>query len=230
MKRNAAFGPALFGVIGLIWLAGGCLGVAESRDINISEAGQEESSQQKSQELEGKLETATFGAGCYWCVEAVFQRLEGVKQVESGFMGGEVANPSYEAVCSGRTGHAEVCQLKFDPEEITFAELLEVFWKTHDPTTLNRQGADVGTQYRSAVFYHSDEQKRLAEEWKAKLDEAGVFSGPIVTEISPADTFYKAKADHQNYYNNNSNQGYCRLVITPKIDKLEKVFADKLKK
>ncbi len=179
---------------------------------------------------DSKLETATFGAGCYWCVEAVFQRLDGVESVVSGFMGGHVENPSYEAVCSGKTGHAEVCQIKYDPSKITFTELLEVFWKTHDPTTLNRQGADEGTQYRSAVFYHNDKQKELAEKYKKKLDASGAFRAKIVTEISKADTFYSAKKYHQNFFNDNPNHGYCKRIIQPKIDKFKKVFADRLKK
>lgn len=176
------------------------------------------------------LETATFGAGCYWCTEAVFQRLEGVSQVVSGFMGGAHPKPTYEEVCQGTTGHAEVIQFRYDPARISFEELLEVFWKTHDPTTLNQQGHDVGTQYRSAVFYHTEAQRMLAEQYKAKLDSAGVFDKPIVTEITEASQFFAAKDVHQNYYNLNPNQGYCSFVIRPKIDKLEKVFADKLKK
>lgn len=176
------------------------------------------------------LQTATFGAGCYWCTEAVFQRLEGVEGVVSGFMGGEVENPTYKAVCSGQTGHAEVIQFQYDPAKVDFETLLEVFWKTHDPTTLNRQGNDVGTQYRSVVFWHTDEQRELAEKYKKKLDEAKIFADPIVTEISAASKFYAAEDYHQNYYNDNPYQGYCSFIITPKIQKLEKVFADKLKK
>ena len=176
------------------------------------------------------LQTATFGAGCFWCVEAVFQRIDGVESVISGYTGGEVANPSYEAVCSGTTGHAEVAQVKYNPEKVSFEELLQVFWGTHDPTTLNRQGADVGTQYRSAIFYHNDEQKELAEMWKEKLNSNGVFDKPIVTEITKIGDFYTAENYHQNYYDNNSNQPYCMMVIGPKLDKLEKAFKDKLKK
>ncbi|HEX8531167.1 MAG TPA: peptide-methionine (S)-S-oxide reductase MsrA [Cytophagales bacterium] len=175
------------------------------------------------------LETATFGAGCFWCVEAVFQQLEGVKTVVSGYTGGKVENPTYRQVSAGTTGHAEVIQLTYDPKVVTFPELLEVFWQTHDPTTLNRQGADVGTQYRSAVFYHTPEQKELAEKYKKELDAAGAFNGPIVTEIVPAGKFYRAEDYHQNYYNLNSSQPYCSYVITPKLDKLKKVFKDKLK-
>lgn len=176
-----------------------------------------------------KLETATFGAGCFWCVEAVFQRLKGVRSVVSGYAGGKVANPTYEQVCTGKTGHAEVCQIQYDPRQVSFEQLLEVFWKTHDPTTLNRQGADVGTQYRSVIFYDSEKQKALAEEYKKRLDASGVFGAPIVTEISPLTDFYRAEDYHQNYYRANPNQGYCRMVIAPKVEKFEKVFAEKLK-
>jgi peptide-methionine (S)-S-oxide reductase len=175
------------------------------------------------------LETATFGAGCFWCVEAVFQQLEGVKTVASGYTGGKIDNPTYKQVSAGNSGHAEVIQLTYDPQVVSFAELLEVFWQTHDPTTLNRQGADVGTQYRSAIFYHTPEQQALAEKYKKELDAAGAFNSPIVTEIVPASKFYKAEDYHQNYYNLNSSQPYCSYVITPKLEKLKKVFKDKLK-
>lgn len=177
-----------------------------------------------------KYQAATFGEGCFWCTEAVFQRLNGVVKVESGYSGGIVPNPSYDAVCTGKTGHAECTQIFFDPKIISFKELLEVFWKTHDPTTLNRQGADVGTQYRSVIFYHNDEQKKLAEEYKQKLDSEKIWKDPIVTEISPFKNFYKAEDYHQDYYNRNGSQPYCTLVITPKLEKFEKVFKDKLKK
>jgi peptide-methionine (S)-S-oxide reductase len=184
---------------------------------------------EKGQDMDN-LELVTFGAGCFWCVEAVYQRLDGVEKVVSGYTGGDVENPSYEAVCNGTTGHAEVCQIYYDPKVISFDELLEVFWKTHDPTTLNRQGADVGTQYRSVVFYHNEEQRRLTEEYKSKLDKAEIYDDPIVTEISPITEFYAAEDYHQNYYNNNSSQPYCSYVITPKLEKFNKVFSDKLKK
>lgn len=173
---------------------------------------------------------ATFGAGCFWCTEAVFQRVKGVLKVESGYSGGTVPNPTYEAVCTGITGHAEVTQITYDPKIISYAELLEVFWKTHNPTTLNRQGADVGTQYRSAIFYHNNEQKELAEKYKRQLDEAKIWDTAIVTEISPFKKFYKAENYHQNYYNNNSSAPYCSFVITPKLEKFEKIFKDRLKK
>ncbi len=175
------------------------------------------------------LRLATFGNGCFWCTEAVFQRLAGVDQVMSGYSGGDVDNPTYKQVCTGTTGHAEVIQIKFDPSVISFDELLEVFWKTHDPTTLNRQGADVGTQYRSVIFYHDETQKQQAEHFKQKLDEAGVFSAPIVTEISEFTKFYPAEADHHNYFNQHGSQGYCQAVIRPKVDKFTEVFRDKLK-
>lgn len=175
------------------------------------------------------LKKATLGAGCFWCVEAVFQQVEGIEDVVSGYTGGMVKNPTYNEVCSGQTGHAEVAQLTYDPTKISFKDILEVFWKTHDPTTLNKQGADVGTQYRSAVFYHDDEQKAIAEEYKEALDKAGIFDDPIVTEISPLKEFYKAEEHHQNYYNQNSAQPYCSYVVRPKVEKVKRLFADKLK-
>ena len=179
---------------------------------------------------EEKLETATFGAGCFWCVEAVFQNVRGVSSVASGYSGGTVPNPTYEQVCSGTTGHAEVCQITFDPAAVSYRELLEIFWQTHDPTTLNRQGNDVGTQYRSAVFYHNERQKQTAEAYKKDLDAAKIWDKPIVTEIVPFKAFYKAESYHQNYYRENANQPYCRFVITPKLEKFKKVFEKKLVK
>ena len=170
-----------------------------------------------SQKQQNKLEVTTLGAGCFWCVEAVFQNLEGVESVVSGYAGGQIKNPSYREVTTGNTGHAEVAQIKYDPKKITFDELLEVFWQTHDPTTLNRQGADSGTQYRSAIFYHNEEQQLLAEKYKKKLDESGAFESPIVTEITALDKFYVAEDYHQNYYNLNSDQPYCSFVIVPKL-------------
>jgi peptide-methionine (S)-S-oxide reductase len=177
----------------------------------------------------GPVEKATFGAGCFWCSEAVFLHLKGVKSVVSGYSGGSTKNPTYEQICNGNTGHAEVIQVTFDPAVITFPELLEVFWQTHDPTTKNRQGNDIGSQYRSAIFYHSEEQHRLAEEYKKKLDASGAFRAPIVTEITAFKEFYPAEDYHQNYFARNPNQAYCNAVIPPKLDKLKKVFADKLK-
>lgn len=177
-----------------------------------------------------KMALATFGAGCFWCVEAVFQDLKGVSKVVSGYSGGKIANPTYREVCSGLTGHAEVIQVTYDPAVLSFDELLEVFWGTHDPTTLNRQGADAGTQYRSAVFYHDDEQRRLAEAYKQKLNDEKAFPNPIVTEVVPFKVLYPAEDYHQNYFNQNENQNpYCTMVIRPKVDKMRKVFAAKLK-
>jgi peptide-methionine (S)-S-oxide reductase len=175
------------------------------------------------------LDTATFGAGCFWCVEAVFQNLKGVQSVVSGYAGGTVKNPTYEDVCSGATGHAEVCQIAYDPKQVTYPELLEVFWKTHDPTTLNRQGNDAGTQYRSAIFYHNEEQKKLAEHYKKELDSSKAFDAPIVTEIAQFTNFYKAEDYHQNYFNEHGAQPYCQFVIRPKVDKFKKAFKEKLK-
>lgn len=174
-------------------------------------------------------EKATFGMGCFWCTEAIFQRIKGVTKVESGYSGGKVVNPSYEDVSSGLTGHAEVIQLTYDPSVISYKDLLEVFWKMHDPTTLNKQGADEGTQYRSVIFYHSAEQKALATAYKAELNKQKVYPNPIVTAIEPYKNFYVAEDYHQNYYKLNSSKPYCRLVIQPKVDKLEKVFKQKLK-
>lgn len=175
------------------------------------------------------LEVATFGSGCFWCTEAIFERVKGVQSVISGYSGGTTDNPTYEEVCSGITGHAECTQIYFDPSVITYDELLEIFWKTHDPTTLNRQGNDIGTQYRSVIFYHNEEQKQKAEFYKKKLEEEKIWEKPIVTEIVEFKKFYPAEDYHQNYYERNPNQGYCAFVITPKIEKFEKIFKEKLK-
>lgn len=175
------------------------------------------------------LQTATFGSGCFWCTEAVFLDVQGVKSVVSGYMGGQTTNPTYKEVCTGTTGHAEVIQLTYDPKQISYEDLLEIFWNTHDPTTLNKQGADEGPQYRSVVFYHNDEQKKLAEAYKKQLEVSNIFKRPIVTEITASSTFYKAEGYHQNYYALNPNQGYCQYVIRPKVEKFKKQFADKLK-
>jgi peptide-methionine (S)-S-oxide reductase len=180
--------------------------------------------------MQKETETATFGSGCFWCTEAIFQQVEGVIKVESGYSGGKVKNPTYKEVCSGLTGHAEVVRLKYDPELISYDELLEIFWATHDPTTPNQQGADVGTQYRSVVFYHNEEQRQRAEHFKSRLEEERVFDKPIVTEISPAETFYKAEDYHQDYFKLNSNAPYCSFVIKPKLEKFRKVFENKLVK
>ena len=175
-------------------------------------------------------ETATLGGGCFWCMEAIFQRLNGVSSVVSGYAGGKTQNPTYEDVSSGTTGHVEVVQVQFDPSVISYGEILEVFFHLHDPTTLNRQGADRGTQYRSAILYSSDEQKRIAELTIKKVTDEKLWSNPIVTEVKPLDKFYSAEEYHQNYYNQNQSQPYCSLVIGPKIMKLEETFKDKLKK
>ncbi|MBK7374349.1 MAG: peptide-methionine (S)-S-oxide reductase MsrA [Chitinophagaceae bacterium] len=176
------------------------------------------------------LDTATFGTGCFWCTEAIFQQLEGVEKVTSGYSGGTVANPTYEEVCSKTTGHAECLNILYNPKKISFDELLEIFWQTHDPTTLNRQGADVGPQYRSVIFYHNEEQKAKAAKYRSELDKSGAFNNPIVTTLEPFTVFYPAEAYHQNYYRNNTSEGYCQFVIRPKVEKFEKVFRNKLKK
>ncbi len=176
------------------------------------------------------VETATFGEGCFWCVEAIFSRIDGVIEVKSGYSGGHVRNPTYKEVCTGTTGHAEVCQIKYNPEKVCYADLLEVFWETHDPTTLNRQGNDIGTQYRSVIFYHNEEQKNLAEEMKKRLDAEKIWDKPIVTEIVEYEAFYEAEDYHDDYFKNNPNQPYCTFVIAPKIQKFEKSFHDLLRK
>lgn len=175
-------------------------------------------------------DTATFGAGCFWCVEAQFQLLDGVISVQSGYSGGFIKNPSYKEVCTGRTGHAEVCQVVYDTTKLSYDELLAAFWQSHDPTQLNRQGNDIGTQYRSVIFYHSEKQKQLAEKYKKELNASGVWNDPIVTEISPIVNFYKAEDYHQNYFNQNGDQPYCQFVIQPKVEKFRKVFKEKLRK
>jgi peptide-methionine (S)-S-oxide reductase len=175
-------------------------------------------------------DTATLGAGCFWCVEAAYQQLNGVLKVSSGYSGGHVSNPTYEQVCEKNTGHAEVTQIVYDPTIISFDELLEVFWQIHDPTTLNRQGNDVGPQYRSVVYYHNEEQKEKALHYKEQLNKSGAWKDPVITEVSPYKKFYEAEDYHQNYYLNNGSQPYCYFVIRPKMEKFEKVFKDKLKK
>ena len=175
------------------------------------------------------LETTTLGAGCFWCVEAVYQDVVGVHSVVSGYAGGEGENPTYQQVCGGTTGHAEVVQITFDPGLISFGDILAIFWRTHDPTTLNRQGGDVGTQYRSVIFTHSDGQKAVAERSREEADASDLWPDPIVTEISPFTAFYPAEDVHQDYYRQNPNQGYCRMVIDPKIRKFRKAFSDKLR-
>jgi peptide-methionine (S)-S-oxide reductase len=176
------------------------------------------------------MEKATLAAGCFWCVEAIYQQLEGVEKVESGYAGGKNANPTYKEVCSGETGHAEVIQLTYDPAKISFLQLLEIFFKVHDPTTLNRQGADEGTQYRSSVFYHNDEQKQITEDVIQELDAAGAYTNKIVTQLEPFTEFYVAEDYHQNYFNDNGDKNpYCQMVVRPKVEKFQKVFKEKLK-
>lgn len=182
--------------------------------------------QKQPMQTQQKSETITLGAGCFWCVEAVFQRVKGVTGVVSGYSGGQISNPTYKEVCSGLTGHAEVVQLSFDPSVISLTKILEIFWKTHDPTTLNRQGADVGTQYRSVIFYHNNEQLEVASALKQKLDDARVWDKPIVTEIAKYDKFYPAEDYHQEYFERNAAQPYCQFVIIPKLEKFEKIFAE----
>ncbi len=188
-----------------------------------------QSSYSKKLKMSNNLEIATLANGCFWCTEAIFQRLKGVNKITSGYTGGTIKNPAYREVTTGRTGHAEAIQIVFDPSVITFQEILDVFFSTHDPTTLNKQGYDRGTQYRSAIFYHSNEQKEIAEHFIKALTEANVFENPIVTEITKFDTFYKAEEYHQNYYNNNKTQGYCTAVINPKLEKFIKKYKTKLK-
>ena len=183
-----------------------------------------------SMEIKDGLEVATFAGGCFWCTEAVSLELDGVKGVVSGYIGGKTINPTYKEISNGDTGHAEAIEITFDPTKISFGELLEIFFATHDPTTLNRQGNDVGTQYRSEIFYHNGAQKQLSEDYIALMTSENTFGKPIVTKISAATTFYEAEDYHQNYYNQNKTQGYCSYVITPKIDKLKKMYHDKLKK
>lgn len=176
------------------------------------------------------MDTITFGTGCFWCTEAIFQQVEGVISVVSGYSGGVVENPTYEQVCSGVTGHAECLNIVFDSSKVSYDQLLEIFWKTHDPTTLNRQGNDIGTQYRSVIFFRNDKQKKIAQEYMTALDKSGAFSRPIVTTLEPMSVFYSAEKYHQNYYNQNGSQPYCQYVIRPKVEKFEKVFKSKMKK
>jgi peptide-methionine (S)-S-oxide reductase len=175
------------------------------------------------------IKQASFGAGCFWCVETIFSELQGVVSVEPGYMGGHTKNPTYEEVCTGETGHAEVVHLNYDSDLISYEEILEVFWKVHDPTTLNRQGGDIGTQYRSVIFYYDENQRKIAEDLKKSLNEDKVYDNDVVTEISKVEMFYKAENYHKDYYNNNRFKGYCTMVIKPKLDKFRKVFKEKLK-
>ena len=175
-------------------------------------------------------ETATLGAGCFWCIEAIYKRLKGVKKVRSGYSGGTIKNPAYREVCEGRTGHAEVCEIEFDPKIISFQEILDVFWKIHDPTTLNRQGNDVGTQYRSVIYFHNNTQKNIAEESKNEMNNNTYYKSPIVTEINACKNFYPAEDDHNSYFESHQEEPYCRLVVLPKVEKFKTIFATKLKK
>lgn len=228
MKRTPNKYLVLTAVAGTLALGGLLIyGVPQQSSAQVSA---EQAKEAKSRmTTDKKLELATFGGGCFWCTEAVYQELQGVHSVTSGYSGGKSANPTYREVCSGLSGHAEVVQIEFDPQQVSYADLLEVFWRTHDPTTLNRQGADVGTQYRSVIYFHNDQQKAVATELRAKLDDSGAFAGPIVTEISPFEKFYAAEDYHQDYFQLNPTQGYCRAVIAPKLDKFRKAFQGKLK-
>jgi peptide-methionine (S)-S-oxide reductase len=214
-RRDWGSATTLRGVV-----AGSGLGVKDSYFLNIHSVAGEI--------MSDEVEYSTLGAGCFWCVEAVFQNFKGVVSVVSGYAGGHVASPSYQQICSGTTGHAEVAQVGFDPNIVEFAEILHVFWHSHDPTTLNRQGADQGTQYRSSIMYHSEEQQVVAERSKAETDASDLWPNPIVTEIVPLDQFYPAESYHQNYYRSNPNQPYCQVIIDPKIKKLRAEFSDRL--
>ena len=218
MKKNNRLAVLL--MLGFLLSACGSKASTEATENQGASATQPTATQKTMSKETPQDEVATFGAGCYWCIEAVLQQVDGVTKVESGFMGGTVDNPTYRQVCTGTTGHAEVVQVHYNPKKVQYRELLGWFWKLHDPTTLNRQGADVGTQYRSVIFYHTPEQKEIALDSKMKVGKSGAFADPIVTEIAPASTFWKAKEDHQDYYRRNKNQGYCRAVISPKLKKL----------
>jgi methionine-S-sulfoxide reductase len=207
-------------IVGMAGLLGKARALAEDSKMPANDARDSASADD--------LELVTFGSGCFWCTEAVFDQLKGVNSVVSGYSGGRTENPTYEQVCSGKTGHAEVIQISYNPAEISFTDLLRVFWKTHDPTTLNRQGHDVGTQYRSAIFYHNDMQRKLAEEYKRQLDGSRTFGAPIVTEITPFTKFYPAEKYHQEYFALNPGQRYCEYVIRPKVEKFRKEFVDLL--
>ena len=208
-------------LVGSLVISGVCL--SSWREVNAVE------NESKQANGTGNIKTVTFGGGCFWCVEAVFEELEGVSSVESGYAGGTLDAPTYEEVCTGTTGHAEVCQIHYDASRIDFTELLEVFFKTHDPTTLNQQGADRGTQYRSVVFYHDKQQKDMAEKYIGLLEKKGVWNTPIVTELTPLPKYFPAEEYHQNYFKRNPFQGYCRVVINPKVKKFRASFRDKLK-
>lgn len=209
----------------ILWLTFACTNTQKGKESEVKT-----SQNHMTMSDSSKYDTATLGAGCFWCVEAIFQQIDGVISVASGYSGGKIKNPTYREVCSGLTGHAEVIQVVYDSSKVSFDELLEVFFKTHDPTTLNRQGNDVGTQYRSAIFYHNEEQREKAQYYKNKLNDEKAYANPVVTEIAPFTAFYKAEDYHQNYYNENGNEPYCRLVIQPKVEKFKKVFGEKMRK
>ena len=221
MKKNLKMTNAF--VLGLVFIATACNG--QKNEINTDLDDKRETLM----EMKDNYEEATLGAGCFWCIEAMYDALQGVVAVESGYSGGQSTNPSYKEVCGGETGHAEVIRIVFDPEIISFADILEIFWTAHDPTTLNRQGNDVGTQYRSAIFYHSEEQKAVAEESLRVATESGLYDDPIVTEISELINYYAAEDYHQEYFENNPNQPYCSFVVRPKVEKFRKMYKERLK-
>jgi peptide-methionine (S)-S-oxide reductase len=226
--------PAAIGLLFLVGLSLGC-GAAASSSGQVSIKNTQHPTEnrketaKRSMDETHEVKLATFGSGCFWCTEAMFERLEGVEKVVSGYSGGHVDNPTYEQVCTGKTGHAESIQITYRPDKVSYAKLLEVFWRTHDPTTKDRQGNDVGPQYRSVIFYHDEEQKKLAEAYRIKLEAEHIWDQPIVTEIVAFTKFWPAESYHQNYYDNNPTKGYCSLVITPKIEKFRKIFKDRLK-
>lgn len=230
MRRPVVFRPDLIAkfLVALVVIFGGGMSVMAQPEKASREETKAAEPDKKSDS--DQLEEATFGSGCFWCTEAVFQQLKGVKTIVSGYSGGRTKNPTYEQVCTGTTGHAEVIQITYDPKIVTFDELLEVFWKTHDPTTLNRQGPDHGTQYRSVIFYHNEKQKELAEGYKKELDASKVFKKPIVTQIVAFKEFFPGEDYHQNYFRSHPENPYCSSVIQGKVDKFKKVFKDKLNK
>lgn len=218
----------VFALVGVAHLVSCAQNSNQAKTMNTDKTS---SSASNKADVPAGFDTATLGTGCFWCTEAIFEQLEGVQSVVSGYSGGHVDNPTYQDVGTGQSGHAECVQIVYDTSKITFDELLEVFWQVHDPTTLNRQGADVGPQYRSVIFYHNNDQKQKAEQIKKELNNAGVFNNPIVTTVEPFEVFYPAEDYHQEYYANNKNKNpYCQIVIRPKLEKFKKVFADRLKK
>jgi methionine-S-sulfoxide reductase len=229
MRMSALLTTASVAWVGAALLVAAFAGSPDVPNSTETNAPKQVMPQTQDSDDDSKLRKATFASGCFWCTEAVFDQLKGVKSVESGYTGGLVVDPTYEQVCSGTTGHAEAIQITYDPAEISFEDLLRVFWQTHDPTTLNRQGHDVGTQYRSGIFYHDDEQRAVAEQYKRQLDSTKSFGSPIVTKITAFERFYPAEKYHQEYFERNPNQGYCAMVIRPKVDKFQKEFKDLLR-